>query len=90
MAVSAKFYCESILDTGSDDKNSCWVEVKLRAVIDGLGNRSWSKWTPAGSLTLVITNPEAAKQFIPKKEYYLTIDQVQEAEINDSPSSVEN
>ena len=36
-------------------------------------NYSWSKMTPAGSLTLYITNSNAHDFFVPGKEYILTL-----------------
>lgn len=37
--------------------------LKLSAVYgDGEANKQWSKWTPSGSLTLHVTNPDALEK----------------------------
>jgi hypothetical protein len=45
-------------------------EVKL-APVTGPGNEAWSKWTPCGSVSMTITNPEAVAQFEVGKDYFL-------------------
>lgn len=35
------------------------------------GNKQWSKWTPSGEIRLDITNPDAFKQFVLGKEYFV-------------------
>lgn len=71
MSVRAKFRCNSIEDFGND-----MVTVKLSAVSSGDDNKSWSKWTPSGTLSLTITNPEAFNQFKVGKEYFLDFNEV--------------
>jgi hypothetical protein len=39
-------------------------------------NKSWSKWTPSGSLSITITNPAAIDQFEKGKAYYLDFNPV--------------
>lgn len=39
-------------------------------------NKSWSKWTPSGQLTMHITNPACYDKFVPGSEYYLTIEKI--------------
>lgn len=39
-------------------------------------NESFFKWTPGGKLELSTVNPEAAKQFVPGKQYYIDITEV--------------
>ena len=34
-------------------------------------NKSWSKWTPSGTLELTITNPEAFNQFAVGQDYFV-------------------
>jgi hypothetical protein len=58
MNVRAKFKVVSVTHFENDQ-----AQIKL-AAIHGNDNRSWSKWTPSGDLTMSCTNPEATKQFI--------------------------
>lgn len=54
------------------------VNVHMNAV-SGEDNKSWSKWTPSGNLSISITNPEASKQFEVGKSYYLDFSPVPDA-----------
>lgn len=69
---------------------ACWSDPKveheqenvhLNAVYgeDGI-NKQWSKWTPAGSLNLSISNPDAQGFFRAGKEYIVTIREAQPGE----------
>lgn len=64
--IRAKFKCSTIeVFEGGET-------VKLNAVSDKEGtNATWSKWTPSGSLTMTINNPDALGRFTPGKEYFL-------------------
>jgi hypothetical protein len=44
--------------------------VKLSAVGDE-HNKTWSKWTPSGELTMTINNPAAFEQFKPGQCYFV-------------------
>ena len=46
------------------------VVVKL-APVSGEQNKTWSKYTPSGSIELRITNPEAQAQFQAGKTYFV-------------------
>lgn len=75
--VTAKFQCESVqkVYSGLNDDGSRNVNgvVKLRAVSGtDEDNKQWSKWTPTGELSMVITT-EAWTQFEPGQEYMLDI-----------------
>ena len=59
MNVRAKFKVISV----THFENEQW-QVKLNAV-HGADNRTWSKWTPSGELTMNITNAAATAQFTP-------------------------
>lgn len=66
MSVRAKFKCHSIL------VHEAGRTVKFGAVVnDSDENKSWSKWTPSGDLTMSITNPDAYEQFEVGKCYFL-------------------
>lgn len=73
MQVQAKFNCENVEDNG-DSQN-----VTFRAVYSPdktHENYSWSKWTPAGFLSMNISNPNLKDHFTSGKEYILTIEEV--------------
>ena len=70
MSVRAKFTCESVTDYEHAEDHKV---VTLRAVTDGEGNEGWSKWTPAGELTMNITNPAAFEQFKEGRSYFIDI-----------------
>lgn len=67
MSVRAKVKCTAITEFEGSR------QVKLAAVYgkDGSENASWSKYTPAGSIELSITNPDAYEQFKVGAEYYV-------------------
>lgn len=71
MKVRAKFVCETVtLAKGQET-------VALRAVCgDSEENKTWSKYTPCGSLQMVITNPEVFGKFVPGNEYMLDFTEV--------------
>ncbi|WP_319532869.1 hypothetical protein [uncultured Cohaesibacter sp.] len=71
MTVRAKFVVTSITEneTGSEDEVSATIEME--AVTNGEGNESWSKWTPAGQLTMTVTNPAALADFAVGAACYL-------------------
>lgn len=61
MAVRAKFFVRAIEMYAQPPETGT---VKLVAVVNNSDdNKSWSKYTPSGSIEMHITNPEAFKQF---------------------------
>lgn len=80
MNVIAKFECESVVnyeDTSNATKLS--ESISLRAVYDPNPesvNYTWSKYTPAGQLTMSISNPGVWGHFVVGKSYYLTVSEV--------------
>lgn len=46
------------------------ASVKLNAVTSE-ANKSWSKWTPGGEITMQINNPAALEQFQPGAFVYV-------------------
>lgn len=67
--VRAKFKCDAVKPRSDDGTE---VQVELSAVTSGSDeNKSWSRYTPSGQLTMGITNPDAVAQFEVGKEYYL-------------------
>lgn len=73
MKVVAKFNCENV-ENQNDSQN-----VTFRAVYspdENHENYQWSKWTPAGFLTMNISNPNLKDHFVKGKEYFLTIEEI--------------
>ena len=71
MSVRAKFQCTCKTPDTSDPTI---VEVTFSAVCDDSPeNASWSKWTPAGSLSMQITNPAASDQFEVGSFYFIDL-----------------
>lgn len=71
MNIRAKFQCTSV------EKFDVQEDVTLHPVVGGSNeNKSFSKWTPSGSLLMTITNPTALGFFEVGKEYYLDITRV--------------
>lgn len=69
MKVRAKFRCNTVQQfEGGQEK------VDFMPVTTGSEeNKTWSKYTPSGSLSMTITAEGAVGQFKPGKEYYLDI-----------------
>lgn len=69
MNVQAKFKCTFV------QKNEGGSElVQLVPVVSGSEeNKTWSKYTPTGSLSMMVTAEGAVGQFEPGKEYFLTL-----------------
>jgi hypothetical protein len=64
--VRAKFKVDNIVNYGSQKT------VNMTPVTSGSEeNKSFSLWTPTGSLSIRITNPEAFDKFEVGKEYYI-------------------
>jgi hypothetical protein len=64
--VRAKFRLVSM----TKDLNSEGGGVKFQAV-HGNDNRTWSKWTPSGELTMYVSNPAAFEQLKLGDYYFL-------------------
>lgn len=80
MSVRAKFYVGAINHV-FNGANSQIVEVKMAPIFEGKDgvdgntneNRLFAKYTPNGSFSMTITNPEAFNQFELGKNYYFDI-----------------
>lgn len=73
MSVRAKFKCDEVKNTVNG------ASALLFPVTSGSPeNESFFKYTPSGKLELATINPEAAKQFVPGKSYYLDITEAPE------------
>jgi hypothetical protein len=67
--IVAKFNCESVLHSNPGG-NMHQETITLHAVT-GKENEEWSRYTPSGSVTIAITNPEAQGRFEPGKDYLI-------------------
>ncbi len=67
-SILAKFKVGSVTDFGNDNLN-----IKMSPVISGSEeNKSFSIYTPNGSIEMHITNPDVMGFFEAGKEYYVT------------------
>lgn len=74
MNVRAKFFVEDIRHSdvpGTDQYAVVTMKPVFGTYGDGEVNKSWSKYTPSGSLTIAITNPPAIEFFEKGKAYHL-------------------
>lgn len=70
MSVRAKFRCHFIQKA---DDNSYRTIHMSPVTADTEENKTWSKYTPDGQLTMHVSNPAAFDQFEQGKEYYIDI-----------------
>jgi hypothetical protein len=77
--VKAKFWVKDVTHhhNGQPDGDQVCATVKLAPCFgsypggDSEENKSFSKWTPQGEVTMMITNPEAIEFFELGKPYYI-------------------
>jgi hypothetical protein len=70
--IRAKFKCLAVVEDKGPDGAKYQEQVSFCAVTDASeDNKSWSKWTPSGSLSMSITNHEVWGAFEVDKEYFL-------------------
>ena len=85
MTVRAMFYVKEISHRATQSPGDVNVEIKMAAAfgsyLRGLpeGNKDWSKWTPAGELSITITNPSAIEQFEVGEVYEMTFEKASTA-----------
>lgn len=63
-----KMSVTSVKKISDNEGKPCQEEVSLTAVYsseEGSANKQWSKWTPSGSLYMVISNPDAFGKVLP-------------------------
>ena len=82
MTVQAKFRCtanrvpvtvrQSMSLSGAAEE--CRAIHFVAAYGDGEENKTWSRWTPSGSMEMWVTNPAAFEQFEEGKDYILTFE----------------
>ena len=79
MAVRAKFRCMSVTERFTQPEKPYQWDVRLLPVMyrkdgtydPGAENKTFWDATPAGEISLTITNPAAAKAFRPGQAYYI-------------------
>lgn len=72
MNVRAKFKATTVQQYPTAGNGERFAQVTLVAVYnDGPENETWSKATPAGQLTMTISNPAALNTFVEGRSYYL-------------------
>ena len=79
MTTRAKFRCSLVEPSSVEHIATPWETVRFDAVYSPdpeSENYSWSKWTPNGSLSMTITNPNIFGKFEVGKEYFLDISEV--------------
>lgn len=70
MGIKAKFAVSTVARDASGNETLSAIAVYGS---DGSENATWSKYTPAGSLSMTISNPAAQGAFQPGEEIYLDI-----------------
>lgn len=78
MSIRAKFHCTNVSNSGHSTNGAAVKtseQVTLHAVYgkEGTDNATWAKYTPSGSLSLTIDNPEAWGQFEVGEEYFIDV-----------------
>ncbi|MCX7100092.1 MAG: hypothetical protein NTX38_00990 [Methylobacter sp.] len=73
MKVIAKLRCDNIENLQQQEEKS----IRLSAVTTGSEeNKSFSRWTPSASVSIIISNETDASEFFQAgKEYYLTFEE---------------
>lgn len=80
--IVAKMQAQTVIPAGARHGNPGTEELEMQAVYgkDGSANKAWSKYTPSGSLSLKIDNPDAQGFFKPGKEYIVEIREAEPGE----------
>lgn len=74
MALRLKMMITSVKRIANSDGSIGAEEIFLNAVTgDSPTNKAWSKWTPSGSLSFTVTNPDAFGQCLPGQYVHLTM-----------------
>lgn len=74
--MRAKMQCQSVTDFGTTE------QVTLTAVYSSdpsNPNSTWSKFTPAATVAITISNPEARGHFKPGAEYFVDFSEAPKA-----------
>lgn len=73
--LRAKMSVQSVKSVADQDGQKQSEELIMSAVYgaDGSANKQWSKWTPCGSLSMTISNPEAFDKLRPGSFVFVDI-----------------
>lgn len=72
--MRCKFYVSEVAQTAGAGQAPSGEILKMQAVIGTAGdNADWSKWTPSGSMSLHVTNPDAVGRFKAGQIVYIDI-----------------
>lgn len=71
--LRAKMKAGAVTQSIGTDGKPMSEQVSLMAVsgAEGTANAQWSKYTPAGQISLTITNPEAFGKLCPSLEFFV-------------------
>jgi hypothetical protein len=78
MALRLKMVVNTVKRHADNDGNISQEEITLSAVYsdkEGAPNKQWSKWTPSGNLSFVVSNPAALGQVLPGQFYFVDMHQ---------------
>lgn len=71
MTTRAKFRCSKVEDYGNGSKKVYLSVVGLSDAAKSPENKSFTRWSPSGEISMQIDNPAASCQFEPQKYYYV-------------------
>ncbi len=69
--VRAKFWVSEITHHHQQAPGQVCATVKLQAAFHGENNKDWSRYTPTGSISMIITNPSAVDAFTLGQHFYV-------------------
>jgi hypothetical protein len=72
-ALRAKMCVHSVKYVADKDGNIVQEEVGMGVVYGDGANKEWAKWTPAGQLSLTISNPEAFHKVKPGQFFFVDL-----------------
>lgn len=73
--IRAKMYVNEVKRCADSTGEISQEEIKLNAVYgkEGTANNQWSKYTPSGSLSMVISNPGAFGKILPGQYFFIDL-----------------
>ncbi len=76
MSVTARFF---VAETTRYAYNADATKVILSPATRGEENKQWAAATPSGRIEMTINNGAASDQFVPKAEFLITFERVDQA-----------
>lgn len=72
--IRAKMSVSTVTRNADQSGNISSENITLQAVYGGSEeNKQWSKWTPSGTLTMTINNPDAFGKLLPGQFYFIDL-----------------